>query len=69
MVNAKSKKTIAITFKPQLRFDFDINQICIARTRIDKDVVPGATLQNFEEKAVEKSVITVQADYAQTSAG
>jgi len=27
-----------ITFKPQLRFDFDINLVCIARERMDKDV-------------------------------
>lgn len=31
IINAKSKKTINITFTPQLRFDFDINLVCIAR--------------------------------------
>jgi len=38
IINAKSKKMISITFKPQLRFDFDINMVCIARERMDKDV-------------------------------
>lgn len=38
IINAKSKKSIMITFKPQLRFDFDINLVCIARERMDKDV-------------------------------
>ena len=38
IINARSKKTISITFKPQLRFDFDINLVCVARERMDKDV-------------------------------
>ena len=38
MVNAQSKKSVAITFNPQLRFDFDVNLVCIARQRLDKDV-------------------------------
>lgn len=38
IINAKSKKMISITFKPQLRFDFDINMVCIARERMDKEV-------------------------------
>lgn len=38
IINAKSKKTINITFKPQLRFDFDINLVCIARERMDKEL-------------------------------
>lgn len=38
MINAQSKKTIQITFKPQLRFEFDINLVCIAKTRMDKEV-------------------------------
>ena len=41
IINAKSKKTISITFKPQLRFDFDINLVCIARERMDKEVQQG----------------------------
>ena len=38
IINAKSKKTISISFKPQLRFDFDINLVCVAREHMDKDV-------------------------------
>lgn len=38
IINAKSKKTITITFKPQLRFNFDINLVCIAREHMDKQV-------------------------------
>ena len=38
IINAKSKKTVSITFNPQLRFEFDINLVCVARERMDKDV-------------------------------
>ena len=38
IINAKSKKTVNITFTPQLRFDFDINLVCLARERMDKDL-------------------------------
>lgn len=62
IINAKSKKSIMITFKPQLRFDFDINLVCIARERMDKDVQQSIlATQNHTEKIVEKSFITVQA--------
>lgn len=62
IINAKSKKTILITFKPQLRFDFDINLVCIAKQRMDKDVVQTLSLnQNNDDKMTEKSFITVQA--------
>ena len=62
IINAKSKKSIMITFKPQLRFDFDINLVCIARERMDKDVQQSIlATQSHTEKIVEKSFITVQA--------
>jgi hypothetical protein len=38
IINAKSKKMVSITFTPKLRFDFDINLVCIARQRLDKEV-------------------------------
>ena len=41
IINAKSKKTISIIFKPQLRFDFDINMVCIAREKLDNQVAQG----------------------------
>lgn len=62
IINAKSKKTISITFKPQLRFDFDINLVCVARERMDKDVQSNIMQsQNYVEQVTEKSFITVQA--------
>ena len=49
-------------FKPQLRFDFDINLVCIARERMDKETLAGVTAtSNYTEKIVEKSFITVKA--------
>jgi len=38
LINAKSKKKINITFKPTLRFDFDIHLVCIAREKLAKEV-------------------------------
>jgi hypothetical protein len=61
IINAKSKKMISITFKPQLRFDFDINMVCIARERMDKDVLNKISHSKYEETVVEKSFITVHA--------
>ena len=39
IINAKSKKKVNITFKPTLRFDFDINLICIAREKPVKEII------------------------------
>jgi len=62
IINAKSKKTISITFNPQLRFDFDINLVCVARQRMDKDVQAGVSQRaDYNEKIIEKSYITVKA--------
>lgn len=38
LINAKSKKKVNITFKPTLRFDFDIHLVCIAREKLAKEV-------------------------------
>lgn len=38
LINAKSKKKVNITFKPTLRFDFDIHLVCIAREKLSKEV-------------------------------
>lgn len=59
IINAKSKKTISITFKPQLRFDFDINMVCVARERMDKDVQNSISASKYIENLAEKSFITV----------
>ena len=60
IINAKSKKTIIITFKPQLRYNFDINLVCVARERLDKEIHGNITnKENYSEKIIEKSHITV----------
>lgn len=38
LINAKSKMKVNITFKPTLRFDFDIHLVCVAREKIAKEV-------------------------------
>jgi hypothetical protein len=38
ILNAKSKKKVNITFKPTLRFNFDINLVCVAREKMAKEV-------------------------------
>ena len=38
LINAKSKKKINITFKPTIRFEFDIHLVCIAREKVTKDL-------------------------------
>lgn len=38
LVNSKSKKKVNITFRPTLRFDFDIHLVCIARERPSKEL-------------------------------
>ena len=38
VVNAKSKKKVNITFKPNLRFEFDTSLVCIASERMTKDL-------------------------------
>ena len=38
IVNAKSKKKVNITFKPNCRFEFDTILVCIAREKLTKDL-------------------------------
>ena len=59
IINAKSKKTISITFNPQLRFNFDINMVCVARERMDKDISNKLASAKYHENIIEKSFITV----------
>jgi hypothetical protein len=44
VVNAMSKKTVNITFKPSVRFTFDIKLVCNAKERMPKEV--AATLRD-----------------------
>jgi hypothetical protein len=43
LLNARSKKKVNITFKPTLRFNFDINLVCVAREKLAKELPPNAT--------------------------
>ena len=38
IVNAKSKKKVYITFKPNCRFEFDTSLVCIAREKLTKEL-------------------------------
>lgn len=38
LINARSKKKVNITFKPTLRFDFDIHLVCLAREKPAKEI-------------------------------
>ena len=38
VVNAKSKKKVNITFKPNQRFEFDTSLVCIASEKMTKDL-------------------------------
>ena len=43
IVNAKSKKKVNITFKPNLRFQFDTSLVCVASEKMTKDL--GASIK------------------------
>ena len=38
LINAKTKKKIIITFKPTLRFDFNVHLLCSATDKPTKDL-------------------------------
>ena len=46
IVNAKSKKKVNITFKPNCRFEFDTSLVCIAREKLTKEL--SASLRQQE---------------------
>ena len=45
VVNAKSKKKVNITFKPNLRFEFDTSLVCVASEKMTKDLHASIKLQ------------------------
>ena len=45
IVNAKSKKKVNITFKPNLRFEFDTTLVCVASEKMTKDLNASIKLQ------------------------
>lgn len=63
LINAKTKKKIIITFKPTLRFDFNINLVCLATEKPTKEVVNklAATTGVMGKKQVEKTFIDIHA--------
>jgi hypothetical protein len=38
LINSKTKKKVNITFKPTLRFDFDIHLVCFAKEKPAKEL-------------------------------
>ncbi len=38
LINSKTKKKVNITFKPTLRYDFDIQLVCFAKEKPSKEV-------------------------------
>jgi hypothetical protein len=58
LINARSKKQVNITFKPTLRFNFDINLVCVAREKMAKEI---PTKNAKPETIIEKSFIKVKA--------
>lgn len=61
LLNARSKKKVNITFKPTLRFNFDINLVCVAREKMAKELPPNATKTQKAENIIEKSFIKIKA--------
>lgn len=60
LLNARSKKKVNITFKPTLRFNFDINLVCVAREKLASEIENSVkTLK--KENIVEKSFIKIRA--------
>lgn len=63
LINARSKKKVNITFKPTLRFEFDINLVCIAKEKMTNDLknTLKETNNNRGEVMVQKSHIQIHA--------
>jgi hypothetical protein len=60
ILNARSKKKVNITFKPIIRFNFDINLVCVAREKMAKEI-PVPQKSGKLEAIVEKSFIKIRA--------
>ena len=48
IVNAKSKKKVNITFKPNLRFEFATSLVCIATEKMTKDLATSIKMQTAQ---------------------
>jgi hypothetical protein len=62
LLNARSKKKVNITFKPTLRFNFDINLVCVAREKMAKELPENANKTMKKENIIEKSFIKIRAN-------
>jgi hypothetical protein len=63
IINAKSKKKVSIIFKPTVRFDFNVNLVCISKEKISKDL--AATLSSTHKRGEiqqEKASINIHAN-------
>ena len=56
LINAKSKKKVNITFKPTLRFVFNIDLVCIAREKLVNEIK-----KDQQQQITEKASIKIQA--------
>ena len=59
IVNAKSKKKVNITFKPNCRFEFDTTLVCYAREKMAKDLNATASVPSSMSQ-VEKDEILIR---------
>jgi len=55
VVNAKSKKKVNITFKPNQRFNFETNLVCFSSDKMTKDLSTSIKLQTVQ-KVIKKPV-------------
>mmetsp|Transcript_34250 Transcript_34250/g.25312 ORF Transcript_34250/g.25312 Transcript_34250/m.25312 type:complete len:149 (+) Transcript_34250:1345-1791(+) len=63
LINSKTKKKVNITFKPTVRYDFDIQLVCFAREKPSKELEQTINKTQKKEQLliVEKSFIKVHA--------
>mmetsp|Transcript_39543 Transcript_39543/g.38039 ORF Transcript_39543/g.38039 Transcript_39543/m.38039 type:complete len:162 (+) Transcript_39543:2554-3039(+) len=61
LINSKTKKKVNITFKPTLRFEFDIQLVCFAKEKPSKEMDASKTKKDGPQLIMEKSCIQVHA--------
>ena len=57
IVNAMSKKTVNITFRPTLRFDFNIRLVCTAKDKPVKDILHATKGKQYAQEKSEISIL------------
>lgn len=63
IVNAKSKKKVSITFKPNLRFEFDTSLVCVASEKMTKEL--ATTVKHQTAQGLIKKPLTGHVEKAQ----